>query len=194
MTSHSSHHDDRSESAGDSAWQAWLYVTGELPDAELADFERRLENDLALAEHVAEAVHLAELAFEAMPVECPVRPRPTGRRRAWIQRLVATAAALLVLAGSVSWFGRWQGRQTASRPTGELGSNATFPAAPIWLGSNELWDDTTWEVAASVIDDESVGADDESDWLDWPDEVARGTEWIVQASVAMQRERPEAHR
>ncbi len=85
------------EPDADLRWTAFLYVAGELPTAKEAEFERRLDDDQAAREAVAEAVELAGALASVGPGAFePARTRGPSARRALAWSAMAAAASLAV--------------------------------------------------------------------------------------------------
>jgi anti-sigma-K factor RskA len=90
----------RSGADFDLSWLALQYVCGELPAAEAAAFEQRLDHDQVAREAVAEAVALAGAVAQVAPDSVNLRPVPTRRVPFGLPRVaLGVAASLLVALG-----------------------------------------------------------------------------------------------
>ncbi|MDA1165284.1 MAG: hypothetical protein O3B13_19465 [Planctomycetota bacterium] len=100
------------------SWLAFRYVSGEMADGELSEFEARLDSgseafELAACEAVATAVQLGDAVVAALEpaswtldsaISTPVsdeRPSSSGRRGSFSRRVSMTASAVAVVA--VGW-------------------------------------------------------------------------------------------
>ena len=104
-----------SENQHELDWQAFCYISDELSDDDLAEFELRLASDQETREAVARAVQLAETlaVAELTAVRCAVKLKPARR---WLSLAVSasTVAALLI---AVSLFQLvWRASESGSVP------------------------------------------------------------------------------
>jgi hypothetical protein len=94
------------ESGSDVAWLAFRYVAGELGPDEADAFERRLDQDQAAREAVAEAVLLTEAVAALAPdtlATLPLQvPTPIDRRGRLARRMAGALA--LAAAACLAWF------------------------------------------------------------------------------------------
>jgi hypothetical protein len=153
MTPHEHHHqnghtpNDGLNPRDELAWTAFLYSVGELPEAEAARFEDRLEADSSAQAALAQVVALSagvqlaagvQPAESTVPVAAPVTTRPDdnfGRRAAgWI--LLATAASVAL------WFSLREPTKTIqSDPALKTASIAAHDLAMAWAAGQPGDDD-----------------------------------------------------
>ena len=170
------------------SWLAFRYVSGEMADGELSEFEARLDSgseafELAACEAVATAVQLGDAvvaAFEPASwtldsaVSTPVsdeRPSSSGRRGSFSRRVSMTASAVAVVA--VGWL------LTTSVPEFAVDVSdrtSTLSDDDVSVGASEMvriWADSVGEVGSNVdeqllvstVDVPTVFKADVPDWL-----------------------------
>jgi hypothetical protein len=168
-----------SEPKSDLAWFAFAYVSGELTHAEAEAFERRLAQDQAAREAVAEAVALIG-AVAAVPPE--TLPLPSTRRRwprRWLAAGVAAAASLAVVVG-LSRRGPTPPIVVAVVAPPRAGADPAGTVALAWSGLRQ------------EFDREEEGSDERIAGLDEPEPLAVEPEsvadrglpgWLVEAAA-----------
>jgi len=131
-----------SAAAGDQdlAWQAYLYVSGEMTPAASSKFEERLAADQDAREAVAQAVDLWSMLAAAPQAAVPARP--VRRQRSAIAAVLATMAALIGVFFSLN--------RGPSAPEGE----ATGDLVSLWTASQDLSDDETDGTGTDQVGDQ----------------------------------------
>ena len=133
-------------------WQAFLYVSGEMIDADLQAFEGRLAEDQSAREAVAQAVELLSkmtAGANSGNAIAIANVQPVGGRT--IFAAIATAAALVLVCFSLT-----------RRPLSEFDSEPVRELVSLWSGSADLSED--W----SETDLSPVAASEEADDLAIP--------------------------
>lgn len=151
-------------------WQAMRYLTSELSEDELAQFESQLKSDLAAREATDKMLSMIK-SIVAVEAELETQPVVAKSQPAWsVTRYGVALAASLALVACGVWYVKWY-----SNAQGQL----TNSVATVWVESlqsanttefvNDFEETESWgfdDVLA--IDDEagtSQDGDSEVDWL-----------------------------
>ena len=164
--------DEPIETPGDLDWSAFLYIAGEMTDAQVIAFEQRLGDDQAAREAVATAVEMAQ-TIDAATAQTSAAPKPQRKlvarrsthwssRRKLVYGVMAASVAAVAIFAMVS-------ESTNRRLT--IDDDAAI--ATIWAGSIDEGLSVDFETDADL---ESWGADDE-----WQEAGMESTGWLMAA-------------
>jgi anti-sigma factor RsiW len=168
-----------SESKSDLAWLAFAYVSGELAHAEAEAFERRLAQDQAAREAVAEAVALIGAVAAFPPETLPLMRARRRLTRRWLAAGAAVAASLAVVVG-LSSRGPKPPIAVAVVASPRAGVDPAGTVALAWSGLHQ------------EFEPDQEGSDDLSAWLNEAEPVTVETEsvadrglpgWLVEAAA-----------
>lgn len=159
----------------DLSWMSFLYVSGEMSDADRSAFEGRLDREQEAREAVAEAVGMVEAVASLPPGfgSTPSRPLrlvlPGRRRLAWL------AAACLVVASIPAFRG--------------LRSPEAVPAASASVDVALAWSDSLDERADEPVEPELlawINAPEANDALSPGEGPASPPSWLLLAAAGPQ--------
>ncbi|HEY2839493.1 MAG TPA: hypothetical protein VGJ26_10100 [Pirellulales bacterium] len=146
--------------SADLDWQAWLYVAGELAEADRAAFEARLLTDCAACEAVARAVELLDLMAAATPAI--VRATAISAQGPLLsQPGAADFAPEVVPVGAVSQGNRWSQR-VSWMALGAAACLAVMLAGRTWQLERAWQPGESPDVAMGDNSEESAALDDDA--------------------------------
>lgn len=160
---------DTEESKHELDWIAFCYIAGELSDAEAADFENQLEDDVATQQAVVRAMDQArvmDVAFST-PATAPASIAPAvdhiGSTSTPIPRFLFVAAASLMLI-VMGW--GWYANNPAPESTVDVAAESE-QLADAWEYTDVAISEAVWvdEFDDSEEDESASASDEESD--DW---------------------------
>jgi hypothetical protein len=159
-------------------WLAFQYVCGELPADDAAAFERRLEDDQAAREAVAEAVGLTEAVTFLSPAMATPR-RPARYALGWMAAGAAACLAVVLCARTMPALA--PGPQA---PIRKPGGEADRALARTWLKLHEDAEAAASEPADDVfgLDEPTMLAEAEPAPGGEPDGMADMPPWLLEAA------------
>jgi anti-sigma factor RsiW len=169
-------------------WLAFLYIAGELSEAERAEFELRLADDPRACEAVARQVELTgavAAAFDPV-ISPPVATHTKASRGGLLWRMSIGVAACVAVAAFV-YFLNGKAGPNSDDPVAETPAAATEQLATAWSQTVENWPLVDDPVAAMADTEIAPSADGITD-VATPDWMRVAIEGLIAEGVDLPKE------
>jgi anti-sigma factor RsiW len=170
-------------------WQAFLYIAGELSEAERAEFESVLGTDPRVCEAVARQVELTgavAAAFE--PVVSPqAAANRTVSRSGLLWRISIGLAACVAIVASVLYSLNGKSGANPEVPVAETSAAAAEQLATAWSHTVDHWPLTDDAIAATAETDTAPAAEGIAE-VATPDWMGIAIEGLIEEGIELPKE------